>query len=445
MRISMIGAGYVGLVTGLCLAEKGHHVVCVEADPNKVATLRSGQAPIHEPGLDELLRRHLGNRFEVTSDLTDAVGRTDLTMIAVGTPFAGSRIDLTFVRQAAREVGAAIGRKDGYHVVVVKSTVVPGTTDDVVTPILEEHSGRRAGAELGVGTNPEFLSEGTAIADFLEPDRIVIGGNDQRCRDQIAGLYEQFPGVPQLQVANKVAEMIKYASNSLLATLISFSNEIGNLCTAIGGIDTRDVFRGVHLSQYLTPRTADGKRQTAPIAAFLSAGCGFGGSCLPKDVQALIGHGRDHNQSMPLLSAVMEVNHGQPGRMIGLLKKRFPDLAGLKTTVLGLAFKPDTDDIRESPAIPIVRQLIAEGAQVRAYDPAANDNARRILGDVPVEFCCELEAAVADADAALLVTRWDEFSRIPELFRTRSPQPLLVDGRRMIDPASIDNYEGIGV
>jgi UDPglucose 6-dehydrogenase/GDP-mannose 6-dehydrogenase len=289
------------------------------------------------------------------------------------------------------------------------------------------------------------LSEGTAVEDFMMPDRIVLGG-DERTQHVLEELYDVFPSdVPRLPTSVKAAEMIKYASNSLLATLISFSNEIGNLCAALGGVDVREVMQGVHLSQYLSPRQPDGSRVKAPISAFLAAGCGFGGSCLPKDVAALIRHGQEHSEAMPLLSAVIEINRGQPQRMVELLEKHFPSLAGVKVAVLGLAFKPDTDDVRETPALEIVRRLIEAGANVKAYDPIANASFARAFGASPVKYCESLAEVLEGADAALLVTRWQEFQQVPELLAGRYPAPPLVDGRRVIDPDAVECYEGIGV
>ena len=287
MKVSIIGTGYVGLVTGACLAEKGHRVVCVDTESSKVAAITRGAAPFHEPGLDPLLARHVGKLLFATTDLRAAVLDSDLTLLAIGTPFDGQTIDLTYVRQATRQIGEALRDKQGYHVVAVKSTVVPGTTDSVVRPILEEASGKTAGIDLGVGMNPEFLSEGSAIEDFMLPDRIVLGGIDARTQDVQAELYRDFEGTPVVRTSNATAEFIKYTSNSLLATLISFSNEIANLCATVPGVDATDVMRGVHLMRELQPRGADGARVPAGINSFLFPGCGFGGSCLPKDVKAL--------------------------------------------------------------------------------------------------------------------------------------------------------------
>jgi UDPglucose 6-dehydrogenase/GDP-mannose 6-dehydrogenase len=443
MRVSVVGTGYVGLVTGVCLADRGHTVVCVDQDAEKIRQIEAGRAPIHEEGLDSLLRRHIGERLKATADLERAVLDTEITLIAVGTPFDGERIDLAHVRRAAREIGEALRLKIDYHVVVVKSTVVPGTTDNAVTPELERGSGKRAGEDFGVGNNPEFLTEGQAVRDFLEPDRIVIGGADARARETLSGLYHAFEGVKKILTNNKTAEMIKYASNAMLATMISFSNELADLCESVGEIDALEVMRGVHLSHYFTD--VGGRRWQAPITAFLEAGCGFGGSCLPKDVKALISHGESLGTNMPLLRAVMEINGHRPGRMIGKLEGRVATLKGLRVAVLGLAFKPDTDDVRESPAFPILRALLDREAIVRAYDPVATEAARKAFPADGVHYADSLENAVADAEAILVVTRWAEFERLPEIVSDRDPPPLVVDGRRMLDPGHLDRYAGIGI
>jgi UDPglucose 6-dehydrogenase/GDP-mannose 6-dehydrogenase len=444
MRVSIIGTGYVGLVTGLCLADKGHVVIGVDLDAGKVERLQRGEAPIHEVGLPELLARHAGDRFVATTDLAAAVHDTDLTLLAVGTPFDGKSIDLSHVIGATREVGAAIREKDGPHVVVVKSTVVPGTTDGVVRPELEETSGRRVGDDLGVGVNPEFLTEGQAIADFMNPDRIVIGGTQPRTLDVLAALYAGFPGVPLIRTNNTSAEMIKYASNSLLATMISFSNEFADLCTAVGGVDVRDVMQGLHASAYLTVRQPGGASTAAPIVSFLEAGCGFGGSCLPKDVSALVAHGATAGVEMRMLQSVLDINRQRPDRVLEAIHREVEELRDVRVTVLGLAFKPDTDDVRESPAFPIIQRLIAAGGRVTAYDPVATSAARHVLGDAAVRYASSLEDAVDGADIVVVVTRWSEFERLPSLLRERGWNPFVFDGRRMLDAHEIERYGGIG-
>jgi len=444
MRVAVIGTGYVGLVTAAGLAEKGHRVACVDCDAAKVAQIRRGVPPFHEPGLEDLLRRNRA-RLEATTDLTAAVLGSDVSFIAVGTPRADGQIDLGAVRTVARQIGSALRERPTYHVVVVKSTVVPGTTEQVVLPLLEEASGKKAGVDFGLAANPEFLTEGEAVRDFLCPDRLILGALDAPSLAALEQLYAGFDGVARVRTNPRTAEMIKYAANCLLATAISFSNEIANLCATLGGIDVANVMRGVHGSKYLTVTTGDGRRVTADLAAFLWAGCGFGGSCLPKDLEALIGHGERAGERMTLLRGVADVNRRQPERLIALLHKHFPSLRDVRVAVLGLAFRPGTSDMRESPAVPIVRGLLAEGASVSAYDPAARNEARRFFPNGRVRLCDDLASAIGDADAAVLVTRWDEFRGLPDALRATGRTPLLVDGRRMLDPAAYERYEGIGL
>lgn len=444
MRISIVGAGYVGLVSGACLADLGHDVICIDVDRAKVEQILRGKAPIHEPGLDDLLRRNVGSRLGATMDLQSAVRATDLTLIAVGTPHDGARIDLSYVREAARSIGEALREKSAYHVVVVKSTVVPGTTENEVVPCLEEASGKKAGADFGVAVNPEFLTEGQAVQDFKSPDRLVLGAIDDRSMKALDELYQSFAGVPRIRTNTKTAEMIKYASNALLATAISFANEIGNLCAALGAVDVVDVMEGVHASAYLTVVTPQGERVKAPLSAFLEAGCGFGGSCLPKDVRALIAHGEEAGVPMPLLRSVIAVNEAQPRQIATVLERSFWSLRGLRVAVLGLAFKPGTSDVRESPALPVIRSLLERGAIVCAYDPVAREEARRVLGGA-IAYADTLADCLNDADAVVLLTRWKEFDAVPELLRTAVHAPLVIDGRRQLDKNAVAHYAGIGL
>lgn len=438
MRISIIGTGYVGLVTGACLAEKGHEITCVDIDPARVGALNRAESPIFEAGLDDLLRRNVGQRLRATTELDAAVADSELTLIAVGTPFDGNSIDLTAVLTAARQIGAAIKRKPAYHTVVVKSTVVPGTTDGKVLPALESASGKKAGVDFGVGMNPEFLSEGEAVNDFMFPDRIVLGGIDERSIDKLDEVYKPFADAPRVRTNTRTAELIKYTSNALLANLISFSNEIANLGSVLGNIDSVEVMRGLHLSQYFRNRNAEG---LPPITAFLKAGCGFGGSCLPKDVKALIAHGKKVGQPMPLLQAVIDTNQKQPEQIVNLLQKHWLKLSGRTIAVLGLAFKPGTNDVRESPAFPIMRALLDQGAVLRAYDPVAMPDAQRVFKEPRVTYCDSLKAAIAGIDAAVVVTPWKEFAELPALLDASA---VLVDGRRAFDKRSVPRYEGIG-
>lgn len=445
MKLSVIGTGFVGLVTGVCFAEKGHQVFCVDVDQTKVDLINAGTPPIYERGLEALLKKNIGVRLQATTDVHLAIQESDLSLITVGTPFDGTHIDLTYVKTVARQIGASLRSKPGFHTVVVKSTVVPGTTDDVVTPLLEEASSKKAGVDFGVGMNPEFLTEGEAVHDFMAPDRIVLGGMNQASIDMQAELYGDFTGVDVLHTNNKTAEMIKYASNALLATMISFSNELANLCTALPGADIVDVLKGVHLSRYLRVKLPEGQVYAPEIMSFLGAGCGFGGSCLPKDVKALVAHGVQAGVDMRLLDAVLGVNEQQPARVLQLIKKHFPDLHGVRVAILGLAFRPDTNDMRESPAIPIIRQLLQEGAAIQAYDPVATHEAAKIFCNGEVHFAASLAEVLTGVEVVVLVTRWDEFRQLPTFLQSMPSPPVVVDGRRMLDKQAFARYEGIGV
>jgi UDPglucose 6-dehydrogenase len=418
MRVSVVGTGYVGLVTGAVFGEAGHKVVCVDAVADRVSLVNSGVAPFFEPGLPELLA---AANLTATTDIRAAVLDTDVTLICVGTPFDGARIDLSFVEAAAAQIGQALADKDGYHVVVVKSTVVPGSTERVVLPILEQHSGKRAGADFGVGMNPEFLSEGTAVDDARLPDRIVLGGIDERTLDTLSELYRPWASTPTLRLGVAAAEMIKYASNALQATLISFSNEMANLAATIGGVDIVEVERGLHASHLI---------RDAPVLSFLKSGVGFGGSCFPKDLAALASFGASHDVPMPITNGVLAINRAQPDRVVDLAG----EVAGKRVTVLGLAFKPGTDDIRESPALRVIASLRTRGAEVTAFDPVA-----KVDGVVQA---ATLADALSAADVVILVTSWPEFAEVPRLLAGR--ETLVVDGRRMWNPDEFRNYRAPG-
>jgi UDPglucose 6-dehydrogenase len=445
MDVSIAGAGYVGLVTALCLADQGHRVSCVDIDEAKIARLTQGILPIYEAGLPDLLTRHLGKRFFPTTDLSEAVLASQLTMIAVGTPFENGAIDLRFIKEVAGAIGGVIARKESYHVVVVKSTVVPGTTDGLVRPILESSSGKSCGADFGLGMNPEFLREGEAVEDFQKPDRLVFGAVDARTLEVMADLYADFPNTRQIKTNNSTAEMIKYASNALLATLISYSNEIGNLCGEADDVDVMDVLSAVHLDKRLSPIAQDGTRTVPPITSYLKAGCGFGGSCFPKDVRALVRWAEQHNRFAHLLTAVLKTNEQQPQEIMNLLKKHFPVMAGVQVAVLGLAFKAGTDDIRESPALRVICDLSAAGARVIAHDPAAIAPFSKALTTPGVRYVDSMADALVGAEAVVLLTAWPEYQQLPQMLLELGSIPLVIDGRRVLDKNHLSRYEGIGL
>jgi UDPglucose 6-dehydrogenase/GDP-mannose 6-dehydrogenase len=427
MNVAVVGSGYVGLVTGVCLAKLGHSVICVDVNAERIAQISSGESPIVEPGLRELLQEQLQNgRFHVTTDLTTAVRSSALTMIAVGTPFGGEEIDLRYVIQASEDIGATLKEMREYHVVVVKSTVVPTTTDTIVAPALARASGKAIGEELGLAMNPEFLQEGSAVANFLDPDRIVIGGWDEQSAARVAELYAPF-SCPIVTTSLRNAELIKYASNALLATMISFSNELASLCETLPGLDIEAIMDGLHLDRRLTPMH-NGAPVRPGILSYLRAGSGFGGSCLPKDVRALEAFASSKGVSTSMLHAVMDVNGRRPKVLVDRLRALLGNLDGCKIAVLGVAFKPGTDDTRDSPALKLIDELLASGADVHVFDPVAAAPADRRV--TSAGSLCEV---VRNATAAVLATAWPEFVSAdwPALL-SQMARPMIVDGRNAL-------------
>ena len=417
MNLTIIGAGYVGLVTGTCFAESGNEVICVDIDRARIEGLRAGDVPFYEPGLAELVRRNIKDgRLAFETEVGPAVAKSMITFITVGTPMDSSgAADLTAVFEAAEQIAKAIS---GYHIVVVKSTVPVGTSDKV-----EEIVARRASDGFDVCSVPEFLKEGSAIEDFTRPDRVVIGSNSERATAILRELHSAFVRTdnPILVMDRRSAELSKYACNSMLALRISFINEIANLCEAVGAEITH-VRRGLSSDRRIG-------------SAFLFPGIGYGGSCFPKDVQALIRTGRDYHVDFRLLEAAEEVNQRQKSLLVDRVKEYFGgDLKGRTLAVWGLAFKPRTDDMREAPSVTVIEALLAAGARIRAHDPEALGNARRIFGDRVTYHTINYDA-LKDADALLILTEWNEF-RHPNFQRIRDwlKQPVIFDGRNLYDP-----------
>ncbi|MBI5253769.1 MAG: UDP-glucose/GDP-mannose dehydrogenase family protein [Euryarchaeota archaeon] len=426
MKISIIGTGYVGLVTGACLAELGNEVACVDIDKNRVSTINSGASPIYEKDLEPMLKRNVtAGRLRATADLGEAVNATDISFISVGTPSGVlDYIDLKYVEKVSSDVGKILKDKNSYHLVVVKSTVLPGTTEYSVLPLLEKNLGKKAGSDFGVAMNPEFLREGNAVEDFMHPDRIVIGGIDKKSTKILLELYKDFK-CPVVTTNPKTAEMIKYATNSFLVTKISFINEIGNVCKLLG-IDVYEVAKGLGMDSRIGEK-------------FLNAGVGFGGSCFSKDVKALVGKAKEVYYRPIILSAALEVNEAQPLRLVESLEKKAGSLKGTDVAVLGLAFKPGTDDMREAPSIKIIHALLKKGARVHATDPKAINEAKKIFEKHErLLYYDSADEAVKHAKYVLIVTEWNEFRR-KELYKGK----VVIDGRRIEEARAADEYEGL--
>ena len=427
-RVAVIGAGYVGLVTAACLADLGNEVVVVDVDARKIEQLKKGRVPIYEPGLNEILERNsAAGRLRFSTSYLDAVPGAEYAIIAVSTPEGeGGQADLSYVESAAASIADAM---DGPLVVVNKSTVPP-LTGDMVSRVLAKHNGRHAAT---VVSNPEFLREGSAIQDFMHPDRVVVGSHDRAAAEKVASLYAPLQAPIVITPNIYTAEMIKYASNAFLATRISFINEIARISERVGA-DAKLVAEGMGLDRRIGPH-------------FLDAGIGYGGSCFPKDVAALAAVAERFDYHPELLHAVMDINRDQRMLVIDMLREVLDELPGRVIGLLGLAFKPNTDDMREAPSVDIARVLLAAGSEVRAFDPAATERARVLLPGV--EYLNDAYAVAEGADALVLVTEWNEFRQL-DLGRVRQlmRRPIVVDGRNIYDPALMKGlgftYRGIG-
>ncbi|MFT3905592.1 MAG: UDP-glucose/GDP-mannose dehydrogenase family protein [Steroidobacteraceae bacterium] len=438
MKVTIFGSGYVGLVTGACLAEAGNHVVCVDVDAGKVERLNRGEVPIHEPGLDVLIRRnHEAGRLRFTTDAALGVEHGLFQLIAVGTPpDEDGSADLSYVLAVARTIGEQLSR---YAIVITKSTVPVGTADKVRTEVQGALDKRQAAIDFDVVSNPEFLKEGAAISDFMKPDRVVVGTDNPRTTELLRALYEPFTRNHDRLIVMDVrsAELTKYAANAMLATKISFMNELANIAERVGA-DIEKVRVGIGSD----PRIG---------YSFIYPGTGYGGSCFPKDVKALVRSATDVGHQPLILEAVEAVNENQKGVLVRKLRAQFGAALRGKTIALwGLAFKPNTDDMREAPSRVIIDALLAEGVKLRAYDPIATAEAGRIYGEQPaLSFCKDAYEAASGADALLIVTEWREF-RSPDFDRLKAAlqQPLIFDGRNLYDPALLARlgfqYRAIG-
>jgi UDPglucose 6-dehydrogenase len=424
MRIAMVGTGYVGLVSGACIADFGHTVTCVDKDSIKISALNKGEIPIYEPGLAEIVQSNVRQgRLSFTTELSETVGEADAVFIAVGTPSrrGDGHADLSYVYEATREIALALKR---FTVVITKSTVPVGTGDEIERIIRE----LRRDIDIAVVSNPEFLREGAAIHDFKHPDRIVVGTHDERAKAVLAEIYRPLylNRAPIMYTGRRTAELIKYAANAFLATKVTFINEVADLCEKVGA-DVQEVARGIGLDNRIGPK-------------FLHAGPGFGGSCFPKDVRAVIKTAQDHNVPMRILEAVETVNDTRKRAMARKVSSAFAGvLRGKTVAILGLTFKPNTDDVREAPSLALITALQDMGAQVRAYDPVGMDSAKQVLTEVT--YCRDPYDCVEEADAVAIVTEWEQF-RALDLKRVRDLMacPVMVDLRNVYSPEDMKKY-----
>jgi UDPglucose 6-dehydrogenase len=427
-NICVVGTGYVGLTTGVCFADLGNHVTCLEINPAKLEMLRAGKAPIYEPGLEEIMERNMrAGRLRFTDDYAFALAEAEFIFITVGTPMGDDgAADLSQVKSAARSIAQHLNH---FAIIIDKSTVPVGT-GDMVSQIIREHAG--PDMSFAVVSNPEFLREGSAMTDFFRPDRVVLGSVDRAAAEQVAELHA--PLNAQVIITDlRTAEMIKYASNAFLATRISFINEIAQICEKLGA-DVREVARGMGADKRIGPH-------------FLDAGIGYGGSCFPKDVLALHHMAASSGCHPQLLQAVMDINSDARKLFVKKVEALLGDLSGKVIGILGLAFKPNTDDMREAPSVEIIAALQKAGAHVKAYDPVAMERAGELMPTVT--FCATAYDVAKEADAMLLITEWNEFKQLNwEKIRSFMRQPIVVDGRNLYDPSEMENrgytYWGVG-
>lgn len=427
MKIAIIGTGYVGLVTGTCFADMGISVTCVDVDADKINRLKRGEIPIYEPGLEDMVtRNHNSGRLDFTTDLSEVIDDVEVIFSAVGTPpDEDGSADLGYVLDVARQIGSLMEK---YVLVVTKSTVPVGTAVKVREAILEEQRRRRVKIDFDVASNPEFLKEGAAIKDFMSPDRVVVGVDSPRARKIMQKLYRPFLLSSDRMLFTDIpsAEMIKYAANAMLATRISFMNDIANLCDMVGA-NVNMVRKGIGADHRIGTK-------------FLYPGCGYGGSCFPKDVKAIIRTAAQHGYDMRVLRAVEEVNESQKSLLFKKLLKHYGgSVEGKAVTLWGLAFKPETDDMREAPALVLIDLLLRHGATVRVYDPIAMQECRRRIGDT-VTYCPNMYEAALDSDALMLVTEWKEF-RVPSwnVIHKSMRTPVVFDGRNIYDRTELES------
>ncbi len=426
--VSIVGMGYVGLCTAATFASRGIKTIGIDIDEDRIGQIQRGKAPLHEP----VVKRKL---LKATTDTSEAVS-TDASFLTVGTPSQpDGSIDLSYIKNATESLGQALQNKQRYHLLVVKSTVIPGTTSKTVRPVLEQSSGKTIGPGLGLCANPEFLKEGTAISDALHPDKIVIGSNDKKSANQLTRLYRRFYGTklpPVILTSPETAELVKYASNAFLATKVSYINTIANIAQYIPGVDVNQIAGAIGHDPRIGP-------------LFLKAGPGYGGSCFHKDLQALIHYGRDHGYDPVLLAATEETNEQQADKVVGLTEKLVGPLESKRIAVLGLAFKKDTDDIREAASIRVIDRLRKKGAKIVAYDPMAVSSFENVFGNT-IELAENRYTALKEADCAIVMTEWDEFKKLKARdYIANMREPNVIDARRIYRPEEFEQLNLVAI
>jgi UDPglucose 6-dehydrogenase len=445
MNIAVIGTGYVGLVSGVCLASKKHMVTCFDTNKSTIEILKNGESPIHENGLKELMiknEKHICFRV-LDSSCEMSLLDFDAILIAVGTPTVNGKTDLGQVKSVAVMVGRILKNSEKYVSIILKSTVVPGTTDTFFKDIVENESGKKLG-HFGLGMNPEFLREGNAVEDFLSPDRIVLGYEDEGTLKVLREMYLPWE-CQKVELNSRSAEMMKYVNNTLLATLISSVNEYANIAREIGGIDFQQVMHGVHLDNRWSPLMEDGRKLFPKIIDYLKPGCGFGGSCFPKDVKALSSLASEISTPSKIINSVITVNDRQPNCMIEMLESKVTDLSNKRVLILGLAFKPETDDVRESVSLKLINLLSDKVASLSVHDPIAMQNTKKVIGrKVNLDYVKDWKAAIENSDVVIIATNWSIYKSINE-FSDSLSEKLIFDTRSFLDPSCFNSTNYLSI
>ena len=421
MKIGIIGLGFVGLTFASVLAQRGYDVIGIDSNKRKIQSIKSGKTPFYEPGLENILKKALKKKLIFSERIDDSVKKCDLIFVAVGTPMTvNGGIDLTNILNASKQIGKSLSNSNNHPIIIIKSTVIPGTTDNQIRKSLEKNSKKESGKDFGLITNPEFLREGKAVNDTLYPHIITIGGNDKNNNIKLKRFYEKFYNskIPIIITNSSTAEMIKYANNSFLATKISFINSIANLCQNLPGTNVDDVAKAIGIDARI------GKQ-------FLNAGPGYGGSCLPKDLQAIIKFSKKIGVESVLLKAVHETNIHQIEKILKLLKKHVGDIKNKKITILGLAFKEDSDDIRESVSVKLIKKLIPKDVNITVHDPKAINNTKDVFKD-KIKYCNRIDDALKDSQCVILMTPWKQYSKLKESDFKKMKNKIIIDTRRIL-------------
>ena len=443
MKITIIGTGYVGLVTGACLSELGHKVTCIDKDKENINNLTNLKIPFYEKGLKNLIKKNYSkDRIKFSTKLSESFKDSKVIIIAVGTPFK-KNVDLRYIRESTREVGNLLSQKlNNYKVICIKSTVEPGTTAKIVKKILEKESKKSCFSDFGLSMNPEFLAEGSAIKDFMFPDRIVIGSEDNKTKKIMHQMYSKFKHLDFIDTNLNTAELIKYTSNSYFAMNISFANEISKLSNLFKNVDVIDILKGLHLDKRLSP-IKNNKRISPGLVSFLHPGIGFGGSCFPKDIKTITSFAKRNNVTTPLLNSIITINKNQYLKLFIAAEKNIKNYKNKKISVLGLSFKPGTTDVRESPSFNIIKHLINKGAKVCAHDPMAIDEFSKKYKHKNLIFEKRLDCILKFSKIIFLLTSWPEYKTF--IKKNKNKDIILVDGRRFISKDNVKSYCGIGI